>query len=238
MKHYNLLIMPAFMAIVMTGPCYADTVNTSGIGNTVSHSDSTVSNTANPTNTNNNNQHLTATGGSAYSVSGSESSASSHNYNTNTAKQAQGQVQSADNAGNAQAVTQNYEAQKRAPASTAFAAPLVAADDTCMGSSSLGGQGVGFGLSVGSTWHDTDCVRRKDARELHNMGQKAAALALMCQNESVAAAMATAGTPCPGLAAKSERVSEAAEPSHHYASVKSDDSVTYEYPTSAKRAQW
>jgi hypothetical protein len=33
------------------------------------------------------------------------------------------------------------------------------------------------------------------------MGQKAAALALMCQNSDVADAMATAGTPCPGKVA-------------------------------------
>ena len=67
-----------------------------------------------------------------------------------------------------------------------------------MGSSSAGGQGVGFGLSLGTTWEDKDCVRRKDARELHNMGQKKAALALLCQSAQVAKAMRTVGTPCPG----------------------------------------
>ena len=75
---------------------------------------------------------------------------------------------------------------------------LVAADDTCMGSSSAGAQGIGFGLSLGSTWTDGDCVRRKDARELHNMGYRPAAIALLCQSETVRKAMATAGTPCAG----------------------------------------
>lgn len=87
-------------------------------------------------------------------------------------------------------------AQRRNPVATALAPPLTAADDTCMGSSSAGGQAVGFGLSVGSTWHDDDCVRRKDARELYNMGYKKASLALMCQSKQIEKAMKKAGTPC------------------------------------------
>ena len=102
--------------------------------------------------------------------------------------------------------TNVIEAAKRAPVSTAYAAPLVAADDTCMGSSSVGAQGVGFGLSVGSTWHDDDCVRRKDARELRNMGYKPAAIALMCQNAAVRKAMAAAGTHCPTDALEADPV--------------------------------
>lgn len=85
---------------------------------------------------------------------------------------------------------------KRNPVASAAPGLLVAADDTCMGSSSAGAQGIGFGVSFGSTWTDGDCVRRKDARELHNMGYKPAAIALLCQSPQVAKAMATAGTPC------------------------------------------
>jgi hypothetical protein len=137
----------------------------------------------------------------------------STNTNTSTSSARQGQFQaqsqnarsSVRDSGNS-SNTNVIEAAKRAPVSTAYAAPLVAADDTCMGSSSVGAQGVGFGLSVGSTWHDDDCVRRKDARELHNMGYKPAALALMCQNAAVRKAMAAAGTSCPTDAADAEPV--------------------------------
>lgn len=43
--------------------------------------------------------------------------------------------------------------------------------ETCMGSTSLGGSGAGFGFAVGSTWRDEACVRRLDARELRSMGR-------------------------------------------------------------------
>lgn len=92
-------------------------------------------------------------------------------------------------------------AQRRNPVSTAYAAPLTATGD-CMGSTSAGGQAIGFGLSLGSTWHDTDCERRHDAAALHNMGFKSAAISLMCQNDAVAEAMKTAGTPCRSIGKK------------------------------------
>ena len=95
-------------------------------------------------------------------------------------------------------VNTTNEAQRRAPVTTAYATQLTATEDTCMGSTSAGAQGVGFGLSVGSTWTDKECIRRKNAREMHNMGYNLAGVALMCQNADVASAMATAGTPCPG----------------------------------------
>jgi len=94
-------------------------------------------------------------------------------------------------------VTNDFKAQKRNPVSTAYSGQLVAADDTCMGSTSAGAQAIGFGLSIGSTYQDSDCVRRKDARELHNMGLKDAGIALMCQNANVRKAMLASGHNCP-----------------------------------------
>lgn len=124
------------------------------------------------------------------------------NLNANSNRQGQFQAQSQSarssvrDSGNS-ANTNVVEAQDRSPVSTAYAAPLTAADDTCMGSSSVGAQAVGFGISAGSTWHDEDCVRRKDSRELRLMGYTKAGVALMCQNEQVRQAMEDAGTPCP-----------------------------------------
>lgn len=92
-------------------------------------------------------------------------------------------------------IVSNYEAP-RYPAASAIAAPLTASNDTCMGSTSAAGQGMTFGFSVGGTWTDKDCVRRKDARLLHNMGDVYAARALMCQKVEIRDAYTTAGVSC------------------------------------------
>jgi len=193
----------------------ADNLNQSGVGNVAQQN---VGNNYGPSGTN--------AGGSIKNTL--NSSNSQHQSQVATGGRSSS---SANNAGNSQSV--NNEAQKRNPVSTAFAAPLVAAEDTCMGSSSVGGQGVGFGLSVGSTWRDADCVRRKDARELHNMGEPGAALALLCQSADVAAAMKAAGKVCPGVT----EVSTASTSSGHHLHVANGD-VTYVYPTSAKVVKW
>jgi hypothetical protein len=66
-----------------------------------------------------------------------------------------------------------------------------------MGSSSIGGQAVSFGLTLGTTWTDDNCQRLKNSRQLVALGYHRAATALMCFNEDVKAAMEQAGTPCP-----------------------------------------
>lgn len=87
--------------------------------------------------------------------------------------------------------------------SSAFAPHLWATEDTCMGSSSGGIQTMLFGISTGTTWRDEDCVRRKDSRELYNMGNtmpqlRVAAVARMCQKSANISAMHAAGLTCPG----------------------------------------
>ena len=42
--------------------------------------------------------------------------------------------------------------------------------ETCMGSTSVGGAGAGFGITFGTTWKDEACVRRLDSRELRSFG--------------------------------------------------------------------
>jgi hypothetical protein len=90
----------------------------------------------------------------------------------------------------------NVEAQQRNPVSTAYAPPLAVGEDTCMGSSSVGGQGVGFGISFGTTWTDENCQRLKNSRQLAALGYRKASVALLCVNDDVARAMAAAGLPC------------------------------------------
>ena len=66
-----------------------------------------------------------------------------------------------------------------------------------MGSTSVGAQGVGFGVSLGSTWHDNRCDARLESNQLYGMGYKLAATYRMCLLPEVAKAMKAAGTPCP-----------------------------------------
>jgi len=85
----------------------------------------------------------------------------------------------------------------RDPVASAYAAPLTATNGTCMGSSSAGGQGTGFGLSFGTTWTDTSCDIRYDAAALQAAGLPGAARARLCQKAEIAKAMEDGGTPCP-----------------------------------------
>jgi hypothetical protein len=181
---------------------FADSINQnqSGNGNT-----QIVGNGNNSPVVGSNNPSASATGGNATSHSVSNSHSSSLSASSSSARQHQAQFQSvsdsssANNEGNSLSVQQNY---KRNPVSSAFSAPLAVGSESCMGSSSAGGQGVGFGLSVGTTWHDAKCDRRHDAVTLHNLGKHDAAVALLCQDADISAAMESAGTPCPGVSAK------------------------------------
>jgi len=68
---------------------------------------------------------------------------------------------------------------------------------TCMGSTSAGGSGSGFGLSFGSTWIDENCERRLDAGKLAELGYADASMALMCGDTAVWDSMELTGHPCP-----------------------------------------
>jgi len=80
---------------------------------------------------------------------------------------------------------------------TVFASPLVAGgSDVCLGSLTGGGSGAGFGVTLGMTLEDKSCQLRSYARSLAILGYPAAAREEICQDPSVRAAMAAAGTPC------------------------------------------
>jgi hypothetical protein len=240
----TLLATAAFFGIATVA--VADNNTNNGAGNTITDNSGIGNgNTTVTSNTNSNNPSLSATGGTSSATGGNASAtggaggtASANSRNSN--RQAQGQSQRATSSVRSSGNSSNSyvaQAQARNPVSTAFAAPLTAAEDTCMGSSSAGGQGVGFGLSLGTTWHDKDCVRRKNARELYNMHQQKAALALLCQSEDVAQAMTTAGTPCPGrdaeLVSSDEHISRDSD--RIVAQNPSTEGVISEYPTQARR---
>lgn len=68
--------------------------------------------------------------------------------------------------------------------------------ETCMGSTSFGASGSGFGFSFGTTWRDGACVRRLDARQLSAFGDLSTARELMCDSEKVREAAKRAGRAC------------------------------------------
>ena len=83
---------------------------------------------------------------------------------------------------------------------------LITSNDTCMGSSSGGVAGPGFGVSLGSTWTDEQCKRLKMSRELWNKGMKAASLAMDCMDPAAKTALELTGTKCPQSMTQQERV--------------------------------
>jgi hypothetical protein len=89
------------------------------------------------------------------------------------------------------------DSHARGPASSAIAPPLTSSNDTCMGSASVGAAAMAFGLSLGSTYVDENCMMLKNSRELWNMGYRGAAIARMCMDTRNREALETAGVRCP-----------------------------------------
>lgn len=188
----KLLITTAIVAAIST-PVFAG-----GIGNTY------------------NNQQYGGSGGNASQgqaqgqLQGQSQNSKNHNKNTNSNKNdnfnsnkstSVSGAMAGSSADNANAVSNSVTVEGdniNIPeiANSASAPALVAAEDTCMGSTSVGGQGFSFGFSGGTTWRDEDCVRRKDARELNAMGLKKAAVSRMCQKEENRQALLAEGIKC------------------------------------------
>ena len=83
-----------------------------------------------------------------------------------------------------------------------MAPALVSSNDTCMGSTSFGASGVGFGISIGSSWTDANCVMLKNAREMFNMGMPDVAFARLCMDDLNKESIEMAGRVCPPRKAK------------------------------------
>ena len=77
---------------------------------------------------------------------------------------------------------------------------LTSSNDTCMGSSSFGASGVGFGISIGSSWTDANCIMLKNAREMFNMGMPDVAFARLCMDALNKEAIELTGRVCPQTA--------------------------------------
>jgi len=60
----------------------------------------------------------------------------------------------------------------------------------CMGSSNVGGSGVGFSFGVGTSWTDDECGIRETSRSFMGLGLIDDALAIMCSSKYAKAAPA------------------------------------------------
>jgi hypothetical protein len=102
------------------------------------------------------------------------------------------------------------ESEVKSPPPTAVAPSVTTINnDVCAVVASGAVQTQIFGISMGGTFRDMNCERIKLAKNLFDMGMKVAAVATLCQDERVFAAMMAAGTPCPvegkiGAQAKAE----------------------------------
>lgn len=65
-----------------------------------------------------------------------------------------------------------------------------------MGSTSVGAGWSGASISFGTTWRDSACVRRLDARQVHQLGDAQAAKEVMCDSDLVRDAFRRVGRPC------------------------------------------
>lgn len=86
----------------------------------------------------------------------------------------------------------------KSPPPTAVAPPITTINnDVCAVAASGAVQTQILGISMGGTMRDMNCERIKLSKNLYDMGMKVAAVATLCQDERVFAAMIAAGTPCP-----------------------------------------
>jgi hypothetical protein len=86
----------------------------------------------------------------------------------------------------------------------------------CMGSSTVGASGVGFGISVGSSWTDHECGKRETARSFAAIGLNNDAIKILCSSEYAAAAPSCASVqPLPAQKPVTTATVSAATPDCH-----------------------
>ena len=90
------------------------------------------------------------------------------------------------------------ETTVKSPPPTAVAPAITTINnDVCAVAASGAVQTQILGISMGKMTRDMNCERIKLSKNLYDMGMKVAAVATLCQDERVFAAMLAAGTPCP-----------------------------------------
>ena len=168
-----------------------DSTSTSTNTNTnVNTSTSTVTQNINQTTNSNINQTIDQT---INQTTNSTINSTANNTNTNTNDTTINSTANNTNNNNS-----NVTQEITSPPPSAIAPTIQSGgNDTCTVTYSAAVQTQILGASGGGHVRDLNCERLKNAKTLYNMGMKVAAVALMCQDESVWRAMEMAGTPCP-----------------------------------------
>ena len=136
-------------------------------------------------------------------VTDSTSRSTNNNTNTNTnINHSTGDVTNRN-------ISDSTQTVKSPPPTAVAPAVTTINNDVCAVVASGAVQTQIFGFSMGGTMRDMNCERIKLSKNLYDMGMKVAAVATLCQDERVFAAMLAAGTPCPvdgkiGAQAKAE----------------------------------
>lgn len=171
-------IMAALAGTLLSSPAYAQITSTS---NSTSTSTSSPVTTANST---------------------ANSTSNSTSYSRGGNARASGGNAAATNAGNSQSastvVNNNTPANQTLRTTPAIVAPALTTTltETCMGSTSLGVSVVGVGATGATTWNDSECVRRLNARELNSMGFHTEACYVLRVDKDVDTAFARSGNRC------------------------------------------
>jgi len=126
--------------------------------------------------------------GSNTSISGGYNSEATTNYQSGS---------SANTTNTTNNTTNAYTGDSRVVPSASAPGISSMSQDLCTVGISAGGQTFSFGASLGFTKRDLNCERLKLAKALYDMNMKVAAIAIMCQDSRVFAAMHSAGTYCP-----------------------------------------
>ena len=150
---------------------------------------------------------LSATAQNAPIVTDSTSNNTSNNTNTNTNSNTNYNHNTGDVTN--RNITDSTQTIKSPPPTAVAPAVTTINNDVCAVVASGAVQTQIFGISMGGTFRDMNCERIKLSKNLYDMGMKVAAVATLCQDERVFAAMLAAGTPCPvdgkiGAQAKAE----------------------------------
>jgi len=94
-------------------------------------------------------------------------------------------------------ISESTSTVKSPPPTAVAPAVTTINNDVCAVAASGAVQTQILGISMGGTMRDMNCERIKLSKNLFDMGMKVAAVATLCQDERVFAAMIAAGTPCP-----------------------------------------
>jgi hypothetical protein len=173
------------------------TVNSTSVNTNVNQNSSTSVNT----NNNHNTGHTTSANvntNNNNNVNLNSSTSENTNRNINTGEMINRNINSGEMT-NRNIAESDVRQKIEQPPPTAIAPSMMSGgnNDLCTTGSSGAVQTQIFGMSFGTTNRDLNCERLKLSKTLYDMGMKVAAVATMCQDPRVFAAMMAAGTPCP-----------------------------------------